>query len=276
MIVLNEHLAAHLPADAPFEAVLALDGETFRTHKHRRTFRCEIGGRAYFVKIHRHAGWGEVLKDSLRARRPIVTADPEVRAIERCRERGIPTVTPAGYGTRGRAPARLESFIITEPLEGFVHLDAFVETLSAMPRSERFRVRRRIIAELAEIARRLHESGMNHRDLYLCHFMLPPPDAAADAPLRIHVIDLHRVQIRASVPRRWIAKDLAALLFSSLDAPVTSRDLVRFLRAYWGPSWREKIGDERAFLRRIIRRTLRLYRDEHGKPPRPPAGLASF
>jgi len=281
ILELSEHLREHLPRGGrgAFDAVLALEGETYRRHKHRHTFRCEIGGRDYFVKIHRHTGWREILKNVLRLRIPTLTARPEREAIRRLESLGVATVRAAGYGVRGRNPARLESFIITEALGGMMHLDDAAREWAGLAPARRRRRHRRAIRELAIIARAMHGDGLNHRDFYLNHFMLPRREWRAigrDEPLDLHVIDLHRVQIRDRTPPRWIAKDLSGLLFSSFDAGLESRDALRFLRVYWGGAWRDRLRRERLYLRHIIRRAVRLYRSERGRRPRLPVGLASF
>ena len=57
----------------PFVAVEALKGEVFRELEARRTLRTEAGGRAFFVKIHRGVGWGEILKNLLSGRLPVLS-----------------------------------------------------------------------------------------------------------------------------------------------------------------------------------------------------------
>lgn len=277
-IRLDPGVAAALGPGDPFDRILALDGPTFRSHKNRRTFRAEIGGRGCFVKIHGPTGWGEILKNVLRGRKPTLTAEPEVRAIERLTALGVPTVRTVGHGRRGRAPAWLTSFILTEELAGFVHLDAAIAAWGDLPPARRGRLLRRAIDEAAAITRAMHGAGLNHRDLYLCHFMLPDRDWTAAAPperLGLHVIDLHRVQIRARVPWRWVAKDLSGLLFSSLDVLPGRLGLLRFLRGYLGSDW--KRWWRRAPLRRriVLMRALAVYRSEHGRAPRDAAGIAS-
>ena len=86
----------------------------------------------------------------------------------------------------------------------------------------------------------------------------------------------HRAQLRRSVPERWVVKDLAGLLFSAFDADVTTREILRFLEVYYACPVRESLVAQRGFLRRVVRRAIRLYRSEHGTPPRLPAGPASF
>lgn len=255
-----------------FDAILALRGEVFRDHKHRRTMRVEIEGRRYFLKIHGRTDWLEILKNALRGRWPTLDAEPEVRAVERLTELGVPTLTVAGWGRRGRPPAQIESFLFTEALEGFVHLDEVVRAAEGWPDGARRSFYRRAILETALIARAMHEHGVNHRDCYLCHFMLPERDWSLDrpdTPLNLHVIDLHRAQVRRRVPRRALAKDLSGLLFSAMDVPLETRDLPRFLRAYWGADWKRRARRSQWLLRYIRWRALRLYRNEREKPAPP-------
>lgn len=279
LLILSSQLAQALPREGAFDAVLELQGQLFRQHRHRRTIRCELGGEAYFLKIHGHTGWREILKNVLRGRVPTLTALPEWRALQRLRDLGVPTIAAAGVGRRGWNPARLESFLFTRELSGMMHLDDAARAWLALPPKSRFHLKRQMILEVASLAAALHRNGMNHRDCYLCHFMLPAQDFNAcvrGTPLGLHIIDLHRAQIRRHTPARWIAKDLSGLLFSSLDAGVTSIDVARFLRAYAGEQWRDMVRRRRWFLRHIIRRAARLYRSEHGRPAPVPASLASF
>jgi len=283
-IVLSDHLRDSLvkrgaSEEAAFDAVMSLHGDVAREHKNRRTLRCEIDGRVYFAKIHRPASIIEILKNALRLRWPVLTAEPEWRAIHRLRDLGVPTVSPAGFGVRRVSPWGRESFVITESLDGMVHLDDVVRAWSDWPSAARGRVKRAAIRETAAIARAMHGHGLNHRDFYLNHFMLRPRAWEAfgrSETLELHVIDLHRVQIRRRAPRSMIARDLSGLLFSALDAGITARDGARFLRAYWGDAWRERIRGERWFLRGVIRRAVRVYQGDFGRRPRLPAGLSSF
>jgi heptose I phosphotransferase len=116
---------------------------------------------------------------------------------------------------------------------------------------------------LARVARTLHENGFCHRDLYLCHFLVRRADAAAEAPAPV-LIDLHRA--RAGQPRllaRWRRRDLAALLLSAAELPLTRADRLRFVRAYRGGSTlRAALAGERRFWSRVTRRAARV-RERH-------------
>ena len=99
---LSKDLAAALQS---FDAVMRLEGETLRAKEGRRTFRLELGGRAYFFKIHHGIGWREIAKELASLRLPTLGAMSEKRAIDAVRALGIPTMTVAGYGEWPRAEA---------------------------------------------------------------------------------------------------------------------------------------------------------------------------
>ena len=73
----------------------------YRELEGRRTLRTEVAGRGYFVKIHRGIGWGEIAKNLLTAKAPVLGAGREWRAIQRLKEVGVPTMTAVAYGERG-------------------------------------------------------------------------------------------------------------------------------------------------------------------------------
>ncbi|MDR0674533.1 MAG: lipopolysaccharide core heptose(I) kinase RfaP [Zoogloeaceae bacterium] len=238
----------------PFATVEALQGQVFRELAGRRTLRTEIDGRGYFVKIHRGVGWGEIFKNLLSLRAPVLGARNEWRAAERLTELGVDTLRVAAFGERGINPARQHSFIVTEELAPTVSLEDYCRDWPCTPPA----IKRALIERVADMARRMHEGGVNHRDYYLCHFLLhtdPPP---APAVLRLSLIDLHRAQVRRLLPLRWRRKDLAGLYFSALDIGLTRRDLLRFSRAYFAKPLRRVLKDEAALFDWIEREAARL------------------
>ena len=85
-------------------------------------------------------------------------AQAEAEGYRALHERGIATATVAAWG-------RLDdgrSFIVTEDLAGFAPADKLVEG------GEDFD---RFLIPTADLAARLHNAGLHHRDLYLCHFL---------------------------------------------------------------------------------------------------------
>jgi heptose I phosphotransferase len=185
-------------------------------------------------------------------------------------QHGVATPSVAGKGLRGRPPAALESFVVMHALEAMISLEDLTRDWRGVQGAQRVRLKRALLGRVADIARRMHAAGMNHRDFYLCHFLVRDRDWTQwkpDDPLELVLIDLHRVQRRARVPERWRVKDLGGLLFSALDAGLSRRDLLRFIEAYRGEPWRRVLGREDRFWRKVWSNAVRLYRPFHHREP---------
>ncbi len=239
-----------------FVAVDALDGEVFRQRDGRRTFRCEIGGRGYFVKIHHGIGWGEIVKNLLVGRAPILGAGNEWQAIHRLTAIGIDTMRAVAFGQRGWNPARRHSFLITEELAPTISLEDFCREWAHQPPPAA--LKHALIRRVADMAGRMHRAGVNHRDFYLCHFLLHLEPQPSAQNLKLSLIDLHRAQSRTQVPRRWRDKDLAGLYFSALGIGLTQRDFLRFLRVYFARPLRAILREEAPLLRHLAQEGRRL------------------
>lgn len=244
-----------------FAEVERLQGQVYRELEARRTLRTEVDGKGYFVKIHRGVGWGEIVKNLASARLPVLGAGQEWKAIQRLTEAGVPTMTAAAYGERGSNPAQQHSFIVTEELAPTVDLEQLTLTWLEQPPPPRLKWA--LIRRVAQMTGRMHAAGVNHRDCYICHFLLHTDQPLRADDFRLSVIDLHRAQIRPAVPRRWRDKDLAGLYFSALNIGLTKRDLLRFLDAYFaaagaGRPLRQILGDEAALLAWLQRKAERL------------------
>ncbi|MFV3306304.1 lipopolysaccharide core heptose(I) kinase RfaP [Pseudomonas sp. NY15181] len=241
----------------PFVEVERLQGKVYRELEGRRTLRTEVDGRGYFVKIHRGIGWGEIVKNLFSVKLPVLGAGQEQRALERLHQAGVATMTAVAYGERGGNPAAQHSFIITEELAPTTDLE--VLSLDWLQQPPQPRLKRALIAEVAKMVGTMHRAGVNHRDCYICHFLLHTDRPVSADDLRLSVIDLHRAQTRAATPRRWRNKDLAALYFSALDIGLTRRDKLRFLRDYFGKNLRDILRDEAALLAWMERKAAKLY-----------------
>ncbi|WP_278349530.1 lipopolysaccharide core heptose(I) kinase RfaP [Stutzerimonas kunmingensis] len=242
----------------PFVEVERLDGQVYRELEGRRTLRTEVDGQGYFVKIHRGIGWGEIAKNLLTAKAPVLGAGQEWRAIQRLHEVGVPTMTAVAYGERGANPASQHSFIITEELAPTVSLEDFTANWLEQPPAPS--LKRALIAEVARMAGTMHRAGVNHRDFYICHFLLHTDKPVTASDFRLSLIDLHRAQVRTTTPSRWRNKDLAGLYFSAIEIGLTRGDKLRFLREYFQRPLREILRDEAALLSWLEGKAERLYR----------------
>lgn len=243
-----------------FDQVMALRGEIYRHLDGRLTQRIQLGNQSYFIKQHRGIGWKEIFKNVLQGRLPIVSAKNEWLAIGSLQQLGIATPRVMGYGLRGYNLAAQESFILMEALTPTLSLEEIVKTWQWRPPT--FKQKLRLLKAVADIARILHVNGINHRDFYICHFLIDKDYLVKeDAPL--YLIDLHRAQIRKRTPKRWIIKDLAGLYFSSKDSCLTKHDRYRFMKYYSAKSLQESIRKDHDFWQQVKMRGDKLYSDHH-------------
>ena len=271
---LNQELKESLPdgVDA-FNWFLQPNGTTHREVKNRHTYEARLGDLHFYVKRHLGCGWGEVIKEWYRFRKPVVSARTEWEGAEILTKAGLRVPSVLGKGERGTYPHNIESFVVLDALEDCETLEYFRQGWLEVTGGRWVALKRSLITEVAQTCRTMHECGINHRDLYINHFLINRSVIASwqpGAPLPLFLIDLHRVQKRPEVPERWLQKDLSSLFFSALDAELTSADCIRFLRNYLGDDWKKQIFQHQKRWQRIVRRACKLYQGFHGKAPQLP------
>lgn len=215
---------ALLPADGDaFDWLYGLTGESRRQQARRNTLAVSLQGERHYLKRHGGAGWGELAKNWLSWKPPVLGAGEEWRALNGLAALAIAAPRPLIYGTRGRDPARRRSALLMAALPPGEAVEDRVQRPPALSARERHALLRRV----AETVARMHAGGIAHRDLYICHVF-----ELADG--QIALLDLHRAILSRPLARRWIAKDLAALAWSALPYGLSRRDRLRFLAAYHG------------------------------------------
>lgn len=264
---------------AIFDRLWQLPGETYRRTANRRTLRVTLCGKDYFAKLHNGVGWGEILKNLLQLKWPILGASHEYAACRHLASTGVWAPRVAAYGRRGWNPAAQRSFVLCEALAECASLEDVVRGWGLSPPP--LALRRQLLRQVAVLTRNLHGAGVNHRDYYLCHLFVDTR-RLAQGEVALAVIDLHRAGIRGRVPRRWLLRDLAALLYSAHAALLGSSgglrlsqaDLFRFVRDYAGAGPAAVIRRDRRFWRAVERRATRLqhrgHRDTAALPPDAP------
>ncbi len=258
MLQVLEPYRSDFPETDP-DALCALDGTVYKRIQNRRTFRIERGGKGYFIKCHRGVGWWEILKNLLALKLPVLGAMNEWLAIHRLRELGVETMSPVAVGVQGRNPATQSSLLVTEELASCISLEDYLRPWAEQ--GAPLRRKRILIRRLAQIARRLHDNGVNHRDFYLCHFLIREPWDGTEQGLHLYLIDLHRVQRRARTPQRWVVKDVGSLWFSAreLGLRLSRADLLTFVRHYRDQAPRRTLDDDAVFWQRVRERCDALY-----------------
>lgn len=260
-VILREELADYWKEKPVFNLVQELTGKVVREMSDRQTLRVELNGQVYYRKWHRGIGWREIFKNLIRLRLPVLGARNEWDALNKMRALGIPGLVPVAFGERGANPATRQSFIITRELADVIQLDHFFEQREVQPA-----IKRALIGRVALIARELHAAGINHRDFYLCHFLLRESSLTTDEQ-DLTLVDLHRAQLRPRVPERWRVKDIGGLLFSSLNIGFSQRDYLRFLKTYFATDVRSILREHESLLQKIRQRARSTYRRDFGHWP---------
>ncbi len=212
-----------------YQQLAELDGIVYRVQPGRKTFAVELDGQACFVKLHGGVGWREIFKNLLAGQLPIIGAKTEFLALKKLTALGIPSLTIVEHGVSGFNPATQHSYLVTKALINTVSLEDFCATWATHPPS--VRLKRQLIRAVALLIAKMHQAGINHRDCYLCHIHLDLT-ALANNEIHLFLIDLHRAQLRTSVPWRWQVKDIAGLYFSAMHLGLKWRDYVWFCKHY--------------------------------------------
>jgi heptose I phosphotransferase len=261
-LYLDSHWQKRWHAKDPFAEAMALQGKIYRSKEGRRTLRFECDGQGYFLKLHEGIGWGEIFKNLLQLRMPVLGAANEYHACLRLKELAVDTMTPVAFGEKGHNPASQLSFLITEELANTISLEDVCKRWREHPPS--LREKRALIRKIATISKTLHDNGVNHRDYYLCHFLRADDAKPFTANDPLYLIDLHRAQIRKSVPVRWRVKDIAGLFYSAFDVELTRRDVLCFLAIY-RREWLCNPADR--LLLKVSEKAVALYRKDFQRNP---------
>ena len=245
-----------------FDRLFEIDGRVYREREGRKTLQFSVDDKSYFAKLHRGIGWKEIIKNIIQFRLPVTSASNEWRAIKRLNQLGVNTARLVGYGKKGWNPARFQSFVVTEDLTNSVSLEDLCYEWPGSPPSDA--LKRALIMEVARIAGILHENGLNHRDFYICHFLLDisrGKDRIDPKRLHLCLIDLHRVQMRRRTPKRWRVKDIGGLYYSSMNIGLTKRDLLRFMRIYRNKTLKATLKEDKRFWWQVKKKGDALYRE---------------
>jgi len=207
--------------------------------------------RGLYLKKHHVRTWASRLRAAMGAGPGWTAGRTEAENVGAMTAAGIEVMGLVAYGEKLHADGLVESFVLTEELEGYTELHHFLRRrFSADHLDGSARPARdldRLIRQVARVARRFHQSGYNHRDLYCCHFFVREPAAGQ---FDVKLIDLQRVQRRRWFRRRWVVKDLAQLAWSAPRDRIKCTQKMAFLREYLG------VRKLRACDKRLVREVL--------------------
>ena len=155
-----------------------------------------------FVKRYRARG----ALDALRALAGGSRAQQEFRNLKRACAMGLPTVEPLCCAEQRRGGVPTESVLVTRALADARVLGDLLPELGAGARAA-------LLRRLGGVARRLHDSGLWHRDFHLGNVLCTPSDDPEPV-----LVDLQKLRwLRVSLPLRLRVRDLSGLA-SGLNA----------------------------------------------------------
>ncbi len=233
----------------PFAEMMQLQGRIYRNVSGRRTIKVELAGGSYFIKQHFGVGWGEIFKNLLSFKKPILGAMTEVHAIEKLEQLGIATTPLVAYGQRGSNPANLQSFVLTQDLGDIISLEDLCADWKLHPPEPKFK--NELMTAIAKLTARLHGAGLCHRDFYLCHLVMKKSELA-EGKINLILIDLHRMLTDQPIGGSAAMKDIAGLYFSAIDCGFNAQDWALF-RQYYLPH-------SDAFWNQVVQRADKLYK----------------
>jgi heptose I phosphotransferase len=245
---------------------LKIKVELVRDFKNRKTGRFFMDGHGFYIKKHFECGLGAVLDELFHLRKPHIGAGHERLVLGKLHTLGIETMKVVAFGQEGKSLASQRSFLITEELTNVKSLEEICSKWPTNPPVPAFK--KSLTNQVACISQTLHGNGLNHRDYYLCHFLLDIAGQGYDykkLPPKLFLIDLHRAQQRSRIPFRWRVKDIGGLYFSAMDIGLTRRDLFRFMRTYTGKSLRQTLREDRQFWKAVRHRATKTYKKEFAK-----------
>jgi len=147
------------------------------------------------------------------------------------RKCNLPTVVPLAAGEKFVRFFWVESFLITEDFAPFISLEYLLRDHPEFLMGPEGEYRKRIlIKEIALFARRMHQSGFNHRDFNATHILLHY-ETGSDMP-KIALFDLQRVDRKRFLRYRWMIKTLAELNYTMPEKLFDTKDRLCLLLSY--------------------------------------------
>ena len=198
--------------------------EIVKRNPKRTVFRLRLGRRWFYVKWHRFRGTRDALVALFRGTR----AERERRNSLFLQGNNVPAVSAMVLGHKRRLGLPMESFLVTEGIEGR-SLKETAEAPASSDEGAAWVKRRRMAGALGEFVRKVHALKFHHPDLH-SENILAPTDGA-----EFYLLDLHSARPCRWLSRRRRVQNLAFLWNSLASARLAATEPIRFLKAYLRP-----------------------------------------
>lgn len=210
-----------------------------------------------YVKRYVRTPWREQL-DRIRRQAPRHSrAWWEYHQSRELSRRYIPVVRAVAVAEEMHSFFEKHSVVLFEQVAGDALDRVWPKLERAGARLTRTPARQALVRALARFVSAFHQTGVCHRDLYLCH-VFADLDPDAHRPPHFTLIDLARTHRPRWRRTRWIIKDLSQLDCSARQIGVSRTDRFRFLITYLGLE--PRAPRVRYYARRVTRKSTRILR----------------
>lgn len=249
---------ASIDAVFEFQEGQDLHKDNLASHRSRACFQLPSGPVVY-LKRYNQPPISVQKKNRRTYGRPVTCCDLDRLPGEKLQKAGILTPKVIAWGSEWENGQEKRSFVMTEEIPGISLEKRLPECITNLNPLEKVTQRRDFIKRLAEWVRRFHDTGLRHRDLYLCHIFLTDQD-------ELYLIDLHRTFRPKFLSERYRLKDLTQLYYSAPGNLISGADRLRFYQLYTG---RKKLTlADKWKIRSIKRKAWRMadHDIKHGRP----------
>ena len=203
-----------------FNAGQNLAKENLAEHRTRIKFEIDQPRTTLFLKRYNSTPKLTQLKNWFANRKRAATMNYDLAPAQKLAELGINVLRTICYGSQWAGAFEKRSFIITEKIPNAQSLENRLPDI---------RKKKCFIDSLAGFVRKFHDTGLRHRDLYLCHIFYSDKG-------EFTLIDLHRCLRPGLLAERFRLKDIAQLYYSAPGKFITKTDRLRFYLRYAGRS----------------------------------------
>src|SRR6056300_193589 len=196
---------------ASFSTLFNVEGKIIRSGANRETLEFLFKNKRYFIKRFSNGSFLQNFLNKLGVVKDISDARNEYNAYHFLKEIRVETPNLVCYGNEKKLFSN-RSFVISEKIENFEQLDLFFSKAKYHKYQKNYQDQ--IYKKIVQIINKLHQNGIVHHDLYLCHFLLDLDSLKNKKNIKIYLIDFHRLQKNKRISSRRQIKELGDLIFS--------------------------------------------------------------
>ncbi len=212
---------------ADFRRPAPEDWVTVKKNPARAVYRVESEDGQLYVKVFPvRSTWDEV-----KARLGGGRAEREAETMTAIAARGIRVPRALAWGEERAGGRPLGSWLVTAGIPAAKVSDVIRKRLRGVATGPDRSRRSALLQSLGDLAARMHEAGIYHRDFHAANLLVRPGWDAPGATPQLVLLDLHKARVGRRPARRERVLDLGKL-FHGLVWDLTRTDLFRIIDAY--------------------------------------------